>query len=96
MKKNYDFIFILVCLFVFRVILLSASFADALCLIAILAYVLGNKILNEKKITSELSETIAKDKAHTQQQIELLANEIQKNKNVTEGLKAASNFMNKR
>lgn len=96
MKKSYDFVFILVCLFVFRVILLSASFADALCLIAVLAYILGNKVLAEKKITSELAESIAKDKALTQQQIELLANEIQKNKNATEGLRAASNFMNKR
>lgn len=96
MKKSYDFVFILVCLFVFRVILLSASFADALCLVSVLAYILGNKILAEKKITSELAEVIAKDKAFTQQQIEVLANEIQKNKNATEGLKAASNFMGKR
>jgi len=96
MKKNYDFIFILVCLFVFRVILLSASFADAACLSAALAFILGNKHLNEKKVSNELADIIAKDKEVTQQQIEVLAQEVQKNRVVTEGLKAANSFMNKR
>jgi len=96
MKKNYDFIFILVCLFVFRVILLSASFADAACLAAVLAYILGNKHLNEKKVSNELADIIAEDKKITQQQIEILAKEVQNNKLVTEGLKAANSFMNKR
>jgi hypothetical protein len=96
MNKNYDFIFILVCLFVFRVILLSASFADAACLAAVLAYILGNKHLNEKKVSNELADIVAEDKKITQQQIEILAKEVQNNKLVTEGLKAANSFMNKR
>lgn len=96
MKKNYDFIFILACLFVFRVIALSASFSDALCLIAVLGYLFGSKLLASRKIESEVKEQITKDKEEISKNIEVLANELIKVKNATESLKAATGFLNKR
>ena len=96
MKKNYDFIFILVCLFVFRIIALSGSFADAICLIAVLGYVLGDKLLNQRKLEDDVKEQLTKDKQELAKHIETLATELLKVKNTTESIKAATGFINKR
>jgi len=96
MKKNYDFIFILVCLFVFRIIALSGSFADAICLIAVLGYILGDKLLNQRKLENDVKEQLTKDKAELAKHIEALATELIKVKNTTESIKAATGFINKR
>jgi len=96
MKKNYDFIFILVCLFVFRIIALSGSFADAICLIAVLGYILGDKLLNQRKLENDVKEQLTKDKAELAKHIETLATELIKVKNTTESIKAATGFINKR
>jgi hypothetical protein len=96
MKKNYDFIFILAYLFVFRIIALSGSFADAVCLIAILGYILGDKLLNNRKIENEVKEQLTKDKQEFAKHIESLSAEIIRVKNTTESIKAATGFINKR
>ena len=96
MKKNYDFIFILGCLFVFRIIALSGSFADAICLIAILGYILGDKLLNQRKIEDQVIGKLTKDNADLVKHIDTLATEITKVKNATESIKAATGFINKR
>ena len=96
MKKNYDFIFILVCLFVFRIIALSGSFADAICLIAVLGYILGDKLLNQRKLENDVKEQLTKDKAELVKHIDTIATELIKVKNTTESIKAATGFINKR
>lgn len=93
--RNYDYIFILMCLFVLRVTLLSGSFADVLCLLGVLAYHLGNKIVEKNKITNEALIKIESNHELTQNQIKIIAEEVNKAKTTAEGVKAAINF-NKR
>ena len=93
--KNYDFIFILICLFVFRIIALSGSFADASCLIALLAYRFGKDYIVIKQVGNDIQIQIDQDRKTTQAQLVLLADEISKVKNVSEGIKAAITFNKK-
>ena len=90
--KKYDILLILVCLFVFRIITLSGSYPDAICLIALLGYMLGGKVLENKNITNEALVRIDKNHDLTQKQIQVLAEEVQKAKSSSEGLKAAMNL----
>lgn len=83
------------CLFVLRVTLLSGSFADVLCLLGVLAYHLGNKIVEKNKITNEALIKIESNHELTQNQIKIIAEEVNKAKTTAEGVKAAINF-NKR
>lgn len=96
MKKNYDFIFILLCIFVFRIILLSSTYPDAICIIAILGYIFGNKLLEQRKLDSDIKQQISNDRQEINKHIEILANELTKVKNTTESIKAATGFLNKR
>jgi len=90
--KNYDFIFILVCLFVLRIIMLSGSFVDAISLVGILTYHLANKVIKDKKMTSEALVKIDSNHEITQAQLRVLAEEVNKAKTSAEGIKAAVNF----
>jgi hypothetical protein len=94
--KNYDFIFILVCLFVFRIIALSGSFADAICLIALLAYMFGNKYLVIKQVSNDVVDQVNKEKEANAAKYAYLADQIEKTRNAAEGVKAALNFTGKR
>jgi len=80
---------------VLRVTLLSGSFADVLCLLGVLAYHLGNKIVEKNKITNEALIKIESNHELTQNQIKIIAEEVNKAKTTAEGVKAAINF-NKR
>ena len=93
--KNYDFILILVCLFLFRIILLSGQYSDAICLTAVLAYRIADNYLKEKKLSSQLEEKVLKNQKEVQDQLQVLANEVVKVKNSAEGLKAAVTFARK-
>jgi hypothetical protein len=93
--KNYDFVFILVCLFVLRIILFSASYADSICLLSILAYIASQEILKNKKLTSEVLVKVSKNEELTNARIVELSNEIVKVRNSAEGIKAAVNFSKK-
>lgn len=90
--KNYDYIFILVCLFVLRIIMLSGSIVDAISLIGILTYHLANKVIKDKKITNEALVRIESNHELTQSQIRVMAEELNKAKVSAEGIKAAVNF----
>lgn len=90
--KNYDFVFILLCLFIFRIILLSGHYSDAICLASILAYRLVDKYLKQKRISSQVEEKLAENQKEVQNQLQVLANELVKVKNSAEGLKAAVTF----
>lgn len=93
--RNYDFLFILACLFVFRIVVFSASYADAICLLSILAYKIANQLLKDKKLSNDVLEVIAKNEQTNSYRFEQLAQEIVKVKNNNEAIKAAVNF-NKR
>lgn len=90
--KNYDYIFILVCLFVLRIIMLSGSIVDAISLIGILTYHLANKVIKDRKITSEALVRIESNHELTQNQIKVMAEELNRTKVAAEGIKAAVNF----
>jgi hypothetical protein len=90
--KNYDFVLILVCLFVLRIILLSGSYPDSICLAAILLYRLADKYLKQKKISDSLEEQVKKNEELVKNQIQVLADEVVKIRNTTEGFKAAINL----
>jgi len=93
--KNYDFILILTCLFVFRIIMISGSYAEAICLVALLAYKVACKYLAGKKLTNEVAEKILKDQELINSQMKIVAEEASRAKQVSEGMKAALNITRK-
>ena len=93
--KSYDFVFILVCLFVLRIVLFSASYADAACLFSVFAFLTTNEILKVKKISNQVLEKVTKNEDTTNARIVELSNEMVKIRNAAEGIKAAVNFVKK-
>ncbi len=94
--RNYDLMLILVGLFVLRIIAFSAGYADALCLMAILAYRFGKDYLILKKVSSDFESRIQSQEKETNTKLNLLAEEIVKVRNSSDGLKAAINLTAKR
>jgi len=90
--RKIDLMLILVSLFVVRVIVFSSSYADAICLMAILGYMALRQVLQMKKIESEVLVKISTQ----EEQVRYLADEMNKVKNSSEGLKAAINLSSKR
>lgn len=93
--KSYDFVFILVCLFVLRIVFFSASYADAVCLFSVFAFLTANEILKVKKISNQVLEKVTKNEDTTNARIVELSNEMVKIRNAAEGIKAAVNFVKK-
>jgi hypothetical protein len=93
--KNYDFILILTCLFVFRIIMISGSYAEAICLVALLAYRVSFKYLDDKKLTNEVADKIIKDQELLNSQMKIVAEDASRAKQVSEGVKAAFNITRK-
>jgi hypothetical protein len=93
--KSYDFVFILACLFVLRIVFFSASYADAMCLLSLLAFLVANEIIKVKKISSQVLEKVNKNEELTNTRIVELGNEIIKVRNAAEGIKTAVNFNKK-
>jgi|688.fasta_scaffold246581_2 hypothetical protein len=93
--KSYDFVFILVCLFVLRIVFFSASYADAACLFSVFAFLTANEILKVKKISNQVLEKVTKNEDTTNARIVELSNEMVKIRNAAEGIKAAVNFVKK-
>lgn len=93
--KKYDFMLILVGLFTLRIILLSGSYADAICLLGVLAYTIGSQYFETKKVSNDLLEVIKKNEELNSVRFEQLAQEIVKVRNNNDAIKAAVNF-NKR
>lgn len=90
--RNYDFLFILVCFFVLRIVLFSATYADSICLIGILAYKIGKQVLEIKKVSNDVDDKIKANEIANNQKLQTLAEEIVKVRNSTEGIKAAVNL----
>lgn len=90
--RNYNIILILVSLFVLRIIVFSSTYADAICLLGLLAFLISKKIVENKAIESDV---MLKIKNHDEQ-MKYIADELTKVKNSSEGLKAAINLTSKR
>jgi len=90
--RKIDFMLILVSLFVLRVIAFSAGFADALCLVAVLSFILAKEYLRGKKIQSEVMVKIESQDARITQ----MSEEINRVRVSSDGLKAAINLTSKR
>jgi hypothetical protein len=72
--------------------MLSGSIVDAISLIGILTYHLANKVIKDRKITSEALVRIESNHELTQNQIKVMAEELNRTKVAAEGIKAAVNF----
>ncbi len=94
--RNQQIMFVLLCLFVLRLILFSGTYVDSICILAILGYKFGLVFLNYRKIENEALVRISKNEDLNNQRFQELANEIVKVKNSSEGLKAAINLTAKR
>jgi hypothetical protein len=94
--RNYDLMLILVSLFVVRIIAFSASYADAICLLSLVAYKFGKDFLVLKRISSDFESKLQSQEKETNAKLNLLAEEIVKVRNSSEGLKAAINLTAKR
>jgi hypothetical protein len=94
--RNYDLVLILVSLFVVRIIAFSATYADAICLMSLVAYRFGKDYLVLKRVSSDFESKIQAQEKETNTKFNLLAEEIVKVRNSSEGLKAAINLTAKR
>jgi hypothetical protein len=83
--KNFDWIFALICVFIFRIVAIGASFADAFCLLAILAYRFFDKYAKAKKVSDDVVKEISEAKE-----------EIKKAKESIDVVKLANGFGIKR
>ncbi len=92
---KYGILFVLICFFITRIVVFSASYADAICLIAILGYKFGVEFLENSLISKNALSDLRKSEEETNAKLQILSDEIVKVKNSSEALKAAVNF-NKR
>lgn len=90
--RKIDSMLILVSLFVLRVIAFSGSYADALCLIGILAFLVLRQVIESRKLESQVLVRVEEQ----DKQVKALVDEMNKVKNSSEGLKAAINMSSKR
>ena len=60
--KKINWIHLLICLFIFRIIAISASFPDALCLVALLGFKFADRYAKAKNISDEIVKDIAEAK----------------------------------
>lgn len=56
--KNVDWIFLLICLFITRIIMLSASFPDSICLIALLGYRYAAQYIEARKLSADVLKAV--------------------------------------
>ena len=90
--KSLQLIFALLCLFITRIIAFSGSFADAVCLIAILAYLVCLKVLDQKQINKELVENLNSSTKKLEDRVSQLSSDIDLVKNQNDSIKAAVGF----
>jgi hypothetical protein len=83
--KNFDWIFALICVFIFRIVAIGASFPDAVCLLAVLSYRFCEKHIEAKKVSDNMIKEITDAKE-----------EIKKAKESIDVVKLASGFGIKR
>jgi hypothetical protein len=75
--------------------MISGSYAEAICLVALLAYRAADKYLTDKKLTNDLAEKIMEDQESLNNQMKIVAEDASRAKQVSEGVKAAFNITRK-
>jgi hypothetical protein len=93
--RKQDFILVLLYLFVLRLIAFSGTYVDSICVVAILAYHLGNKVLEIRTITNEALVKISKNEELNTQRFQEVATELTRVRNSNDGIKAAFNLTKK-
>jgi hypothetical protein len=94
--KNQQILFAILCLFLFRLIVFSGTYVDSICILALLAYKLGSKLLELKNIQSEVLVKVETLEQNSAARLQELSNEVIKLRNNNEGIKAAINLTAKR
>jgi PP-loop superfamily ATP-utilizing enzyme len=93
--RKQDVILVLLYLFVLRLIAFSGTYVDSICVVAILAYQLGNKVLEIRTITNEALVKISKNEELNTQRFQEVATELTRVRNSNDGIKAAFNLTKK-
>ena len=83
------------CLFVLRIVMFSGSYADSICLVALLSYRIASTFLEGKQLLSQLSDKFSKKEELDNVRFQQLADEVVKVRNSAEGIKAAFNLTKK-
>lgn len=86
--RKINIILILASLLVLRVIVFSSTYADAICLLGVLGYMIAKKVLEDKKLESDIAIKVLEQ----EKQIKALVEEMSRVKNSSEGLRAAINM----
>lgn len=94
--RNQQVIFVLLSLFVLRLIAFSGTYVDSICIVAILGYKLGLEYLNNKKVANEVLVKIDEAEKLNRERMQQLADEVIRVKNSSEGLRAAINLTSKK
>jgi hypothetical protein len=90
--RKIDFMLILVSLFVLRIIAFSAGYADAICLVGVLGFILAKQYIDSKKLEAQALVRIEAQDVKVQHIID----ELNRVKVSSDGLKAAMNLTAKR
>jgi hypothetical protein len=93
--RKIDIMLILASLFVLRIIVFSAGYADSICLLTVFGFIAVKEYLQVKKISNNILESLKRSEELTGTRFEQLSQEIVKVRNNNEAIKAAVNF-NKR
>lgn len=94
--RNQQVMFVLLSLFVLRIIAFSGTYVDSICIVSILAYKLGMEYLNNKRVSSEVLIKIDENEKLSRERMQQLADEVIRVKNSSEGLRAAINLTSKK
>lgn len=90
--KSLQLIFALLCLLITRIIVFSGSPSDAVCLIAILAYLTSLKVIEQKRINKETMEFINKANLELEEKFKKLTAEVENVQKQNDSIKAAVGF----
>jgi hypothetical protein len=94
--RNQQVTFVLLSFFVLRLIAFSGTYVDSICVVALLAYSFGLEYLKNKKIANDVLLRIEETEKINKERIQVLADEMTRVKNSSEGLRAAINLTSKK
>ena len=86
--RIYNLVLVLTSLLLLRIIAFSGTYADSICLISLLGFLITKEYIELKSAESEIGIKIKQ----TEEKLQFLAEEITKAKSSSEGLKAVINM----
>ena len=93
--RSQQLMFALLCLFVLRLIAFSGTYVDSICILSVLGYLLGLKVLESKKIENEVLVLVKKSDKLNDERFKQLSEELVRVRNSNDGIKAAINLTKK-